>query len=273
MEKTLKYIKDKDFKIKNKKKTIEFINKYGEFRIVEGYGNILKKFIKKPTTKDLMRIFEFDTTLSALISKYILDFEKILNNTAIQTILQLEELDDNYVLDVVKNPAHSNLRNKGYGTFMADIYENIDQCSMLQNYNDKTSIPLKALSVSWSFHTLIAFIDLQSNEVKKSISSKFNVTDCYNEFISACHSIRKFRNSISHNGIFIDTTLNYYCNEFNYLLNRFLNKNYQPDSIINVIKLIELLEYFLDVNLKHEVSKFFKKRNKVTKLLLAKMGL
>ncbi len=148
MEKTLKYIKDKGFKVKCKNKTLGFINKYGEFRIIEGYGDVLKKLVKKPNTKDLITLFEFDTTLSALVSKYILDFEKMLNNISIQTVLQLEELDNNYILDIVKNPAHSNLRNKGYGTFVADIYENIDQCTMLHNFNDKTKIPLRALSVS-----------------------------------------------------------------------------------------------------------------------------
>ncbi len=271
MEKTLKYIKDNGFKVKSKKKTLSYINKYGDFRLIEGYGSVLKKYIAKPTTKQLILLFEFDTTLSALMSKYILDFEKILNNVAIQTILQLEDLEQDYVLDIVKNPAHSNLKNKGYGTFVNDIYENIDSCDLLASFPDKTKIPLKALSVSWSFHTIIAFINLQSQNVKTAISSRFRVTDCYDEFISACHSIRKFRNTISHNGIFLSTTLDFYCQQFNYLLNRFLNKNHKPDSPINVIKLIELLEYFLDTNLKSEILKHFKHKDKITKKILSKI--
>ncbi len=273
MEKTLKYLTEKGIKVKNKKKTLAFIKNYGEFRIVDCYGELLKKIVAKPNSKQLMMLFEFDTTLSALISKYILDFEKILNNVSIQTILQAEDLDENYVLDIVKNPAHSNLRNKGYGTFVKDIYENIDTCTLLENYRNQQDIPLRILSTSWSFHTLIAFIDLQSNEVKKAISAKFRVSDCYEQFISACHSIRKFRNNISHNGIFLSQTLDYYCREFNYLLNRFNNKNYNQDSQINVNKLIELLQYFLNIDIKKEIAEFFKKKhNKISKKVLPKIS-
>ncbi len=271
MEKTLKSIKENGFKVKNKKKTLAYIEKYGAFRLLEGYGAILKKYTNKPNTKQLISLFEFDTTLSALISKYVLDFEKMLNNVAIQTVLQIEDLDQDYVLDIVKNPAHSNLRNKGYATFINDVYGMSDKCVLLNKYQDKSQIPLRALSISWTFHTLLAFIGLQSEEVKKAISSKFRVSDRYDDFVSACHTIRKFRNTISHNSIFISTTIDSSCSEFNYLLNRFLNKNYPSDSPINVIKLIELLEYFLDINLKKEVLKHFKKSDKLTKTLLTRI--
>ncbi len=57
-------------------------------------------------------------------------------------------------------------------------------------------------------------------------------------------------------------TLDYYCKEFNYLLNRFLSKNYPQDSVIDVKKLIELLEYFLEIDIKKEVAKNIKNNNK-----------
>ncbi len=148
MEKNLKYIQDSGLKIKAKKKTIEFVNDYGLFRTVDCYGAVLKRLVSKPNTKQLMMLFDFDTSLSALVSKYILDFEKILNNVAVQTTLQVEELDENYILDIVKNPAHSSLRNKGYATFVQDVYENVDSCTLLENYRGQKDIPLRILSTS-----------------------------------------------------------------------------------------------------------------------------
>ena len=139
-------------------------------------------------------------------------------------------------------------------------------------YDDSKQIPLNRLSISWSFHTLISFINIQDIQTKNKIINKFNInSENIDNFISTCHSIRKFRNTISHNDIFFITTLNYYRREFNTLLN-YLTKQKTSDieKDITIYSLIKMLEKLLNVDICTEVYKILNdaKINKKLKLLI-----
>lgn len=271
MEKTLLNIKNSNIKIKNKESILNYIENYGYFRIIECYGELAKKIKRKPNTNDIINIFKIDMVISNIIGAYILDFEKRLNTKIIDIIYKHNNIEDEYVLEVTNNPANSNLRNKGYSTFIKDLYENAKSCNLLNGYDNPKNVPLKKLSVSWSFHTLVSFIELQDEETKRLITEAFDLEDNIDEFVSVCHSIRKFRNIASHNGMFISTKLNYYRREFNIALNHWYKKNKNIDEDITISKLVLALEKLLNTNIKSQLLislKRYKLGKKITKKII-----
>ncbi len=240
-------IRNRGIKVKDQQKIIKYINKYGYYRMIDCYGEYFKKLSpKKCNTNDIIKIFEFDKKIANLLANYIFDFEQQLNTIAIDEICSYNNLNDDYVLTITNNPAYSNLRNKGFADFTNEIYDGCKSCNLIKEDINPKSLPLKILSVSWSFHTLISFIFLQDEQVISNISKRFNLHESsHSYFISACHSIRKFRNILSHNGFFLISQLNFYRREFNQIININLNKNYDLDTNITIYKLTILLEKLL----------------------------
>lgn len=272
----LSLIKDKKIKIRNKKLILSYISDYGFHKMINCYGDIIKSLVKKYSTNDIVNLFKLDKWMSSEIRSYILDFEQQLNTKAIKQILKYNNLPSDYCLNITNNPAFSNLRNKGYKDFANEIYDNASFYNCLWMYDNPKTIPLKNLSLSWSFHTLISFIDLQDIKTKNRVVGEFNINpeDTAN-FISVCHSIRKIRNVVSHNDIFLVTRLSYYRREFNIILNNKFEKNFDINTDINVYKLLLALEIVLNKKITDRFLrqiKEFELRKKVTKGILDLMG-
>lgn len=262
-------IKNEKIKIKNKKRILDLVNDYGYFKIISCYGDLIKTLPKNLyNTNNICKIFSIDKTLSKIIIFYLLDFEQKLNAKSIGAIVELKKNDD-YIL----NPDDLNFDLiKSKSSFIDDLYNKTNGCNCLIMYDDSKQIPLNRLSISWSFHTLISFINIQDIQTKNKIINKFNInSENIDNFISTCHSIRKFRNTISHNDIFFITTLNYYRREFNTLLN-YLTKQKTSDieKDITIYSLIKMLEKLLNVDICTEVYKILNdaKINKKLKLLI-----
>lgn len=255
----IKMLKENNFKINNKKKIINLINNYGYHKIINCYGSILKSK-KRVKTNDIIKIFKADKIIASVLIDYIWDFEQILNTSIINFTLSSNNLPDDYVLNLVTNPGDTILKKKGFGTFDDELYQYASKCNFLNMYNDITKIPLNKLSLSWSFNTSINFLFLQNDNVKMESLKKFNLDmkDCDN-FISSCHSIRKFRNIISHNDIVCSAKLNFYQREFNILLNKIYKTKIDINTNINVYKIIKLLESFLSKNINKKIIKELKK--------------
>ncbi len=275
-----KKIEAQGIKVK-KSDILEHINKYGYYRIVSCYGKLLKEASKEckkhPNTQELLALFEFDKNLANMIASYLFDFEQQLNTISMDEIFKINNLHDDYVLTITNNPAFTHLRKKGLSSFNEDIYENAKSCNLIPQNIDVRSLPLKILSLSWSFHTLISFIFLQDDNVLENICTRFNIPNgLTNDFISACHSIRKFRNILSHNGIFFSYTLSFYRREFNHLINICCQKQYHLDDDINIYKILILLEKILNKDiLKTDLKKIFKETKlpkHIKKYVLTKMG-
>lgn len=257
-------------KIKNKKKIISLIDNYGYYRIIECYGDLLKNLPKRLyNTNNICKIFHIDKELSKILIFYLLDFEQKLNARSIKVIVPiLGNQNQNYILNL-KDIDLSNIKNQQ--KFIDELYNSAKGCNCLMMYDDPKKIPLNQLCLSWNFHTIIDFINLQSIEIKKLIAKEFNINiENFTNFISACHSIRKFRNTISHNDIFFITTLNYYRREFNRILKYLKKSSINIEQDINVYSLIEILESFLQVDIKKEIYEVINKTriNKKMKMLI-----
>lgn len=278
----LSEIKSYNIKIKNSANILEYIEKYGSYRIIGCYGYFLKQASKsvnkEVTTQDLIAIFEFDKYLINMIQNYLFDFEQQLNNISIEEFLSANQLKDNYIFSINNKHAHNFQNNKTLVNFANDIYENVKSCNLIPKSVDVKQLPLKILATSWSFHTLISFISLQDKVVISNICKRFNLSaKAAINFVSACHSIRKFRNISSHNGIFFASTLNFYRREFNHLINISCNKNYSLDTNINMYKLIVLLEKMLNKQIfKKDLKNIFKKTKMpqfIKQYILNRMGI
>lgn len=263
-------IKKLNIKIKNKNEIISLIKDYGFHKIINCYGDLLKTLPKRQyNTKNICKLFYIDKQLAKTLIYHILDFEQKLNARSIETITYSLGKDDNYIL----NLSDINLENvKNKSAFIDELYSSAKGCNCLMMYDDPRKIPLSNLSISWSFHTLVTFIDVQTIQIKEKVAAKFNINkDNISNFISTCHSIRKFRNTISHNDIFFVTTINFYRREFNTLLS-FLKKdavNIEKD--ITVFSLVEMLEKILKTNIKVDIFEIInnaKINKKMKKLIL-----
>lgn len=258
-EQYLLKIKELGIKIKNKKNISTLITDYGFHRIINCYGDLLKVLPKRMyNTKNIYKIFKIDKLISKTLIYYLLDFEQKLNARSIDVISNILGKGNNEYILSENDINFETLKNKN--NFFEELFSSTKSCNCLMMYDDPRKIPLSDLSLSWSFHTLLTFISIQNDNIKSKILEKFNISDKYiNEFISTCHSIRKFRNTISHNDILFVTTINFYRREFNSLLCYLCNKNYNLEKDITVFSLIEMLEKLLNENIKDEIFEIINK--------------
>ena len=135
-----------------KDKILDYINKYGYYRMITCYGNLLKEAFnfqkKKPNSQELISLFEFDKNLANMIASYLFDFEQQLNTISIDEIFKTNNLPEDYVLTITNHPALTHLRKKGLTSFNEDIYENAKSCNLIPQNYDVKKIPLKILSLS-----------------------------------------------------------------------------------------------------------------------------
>ncbi len=246
-------IKAENIKIKKQKDIMNLINDYGYHRIINCYGDLIKHLPKRYyNTKNIAKLFKVDKELSKLIIYYLLDFEQKLNARSIAAVVSvLGKGNDDYIL----NLNEINLEGvKNKSQFIDELYASAKGCNCLMMFDNARSIPLNKLCLSWSFHTLISFISVQNLIIKESIARKFNINkENIGNFISTCHSIRKFRNTISHNDIFFITTLNYYRREFNATLNHLKKSKISLEKDITIFSLVEMLELILNVDIKKDI--------------------
>lgn len=265
MQEIINKINQKGIKVRRKRKTLKYINEYGFCRLIDGYGSFYKSIKNNVNTNDIINAFLFDKTISHALSNYIFDFEMKLNNVIMEIIYKHNNYPDDYILDL--STITWDYKNKVPASFSNDIYENVNSCNLLNSYTNPKEIPLKLLSLSWSFHTLVTFVQLQDDEVKCLISKYYGLENFYNEFISVCHTIRKFRNVISHNGMFIATKLSYYRKEFNQCIKFLTKQDINIDEDITVQKLITILSLFLKIDIEKEIMKKLKRAKVKTKTL------
>lgn len=243
--------------IDDESKLNEYIQRYGFFRLIDGYGlNLIKITNINPITTDqIIAFFNFDNLLSNILVGIIQDFEKQLNHKIIEIVLKTNQLDNNYILEIINDPAKANLKHRGFRTFINDVYDNALQCNLIQDKQDIKKIPLRALATSWTFHTLISFCELQDKQTKIAIANEYGFIDDYDGFISVCHIIRKFRNILAHNGICITTIIDNYVDSFNYWLSIFYKYTNCGNTNINIIKLIKMLQHLTKYNIEQIIRK------------------
>ena len=262
-------LKKANIKIKNKNDILSLIKDYGYHRIINCYGDLLKSLSKRHyNTKNICKLFNIDKQLSKVLIYHLLDFEQKLNARSIEVIANSLSNNSEYILNL-NDINLENVKNKN--SFIDELYNSAKGCNCLMMYNDSRKIPLNVLSLSWSFHTLLTFIDIQSIEIKEKVAAEFNINkENISNFISSCHSIRKFRNTISHNDILFVTTINYYRREFNTILNYLNKSSMNIEKDISVYSLIQMLEKILNQDIKKDVYNIINnaKVSKKMKLLI-----
>ncbi len=220
-------IKNKGLKIKNKEFFIQEVIKYNIVRLIDGYAKCLeleepndkKKYIKGTTTNQVLNLFTFDQELACILLRYFKQFEQQLNSITLYTVMKKYNLGNDYILNVNNVVWMENKKSIEFNQFRDSIFDYVATSNFLKSYNDYATIPLQELCLSWSFHTTILFFDLQSETIKKEIMEQFHTSNASSkEFTSACHTLRKFRNSMSHNDILFRTKISTYTKEFNSLL-------------------------------------------------------
>ncbi|GAA5414818.1 Abi family protein [Ureaplasma ceti] len=200
-----KALKRQGMRIWSKKKLSNFVFQYGQTRVLRGYASCLidnsdGKFISKTTSRQLMKLVNFDGALGVTLLKYLFDFEQRLNSVMITTILANYKLSPKYVLDIdhcdwLEFRSHEDKEN-----FRRNMYQNADSCNFLSSYPDKDNIPLMSLALSWTFFNTLAFFEATADDIKREVIDSLGLTGWdVNSFRSLGHIIRKLRNTISHN--------------------------------------------------------------------------
>lgn len=204
-----KELKRQGLKIRNKKKFSQFIYQYGKTRVLEGYASILKDannnyFINSVSTKELIKLVNFDHFLGNYILNYLLDFEQRFNTVLINTIMEHYKLEENYVL-TQENCSWITFKSfEEKNDFFRNIMQNVESSNFLSKYEDKQNIPLIAVSMSWTFFNIITLFELVNVDIQTKVVENLNINDAnIDVFKSMLHIIRRLRNTISHNDFLI----------------------------------------------------------------------
>lgn len=210
-----KKLRKQGLRIFNKRRFNNFLNKYGKIVVLEGYARILQDensfFLKKVSTNQIIKLVKFDKSFGNFILSYLLEFEQKFCNILINTILEENNLDDNYVLrDDNSDWLVFNNENEKEN-FFNSIYQNVSGCNFLKRHQNKSEIPLSLLSLSWTYFNLISLFEaIDLNTQEKIINNLGFLNSDVDVFKSILHITRRLRNTISHNDLLVDSKFEIY---------------------------------------------------------------
>ncbi len=210
-----KDLKRQGLKVVSKKKFSKFLYQYGKTRVLDGYASVLKDkdgfYINGVSTSQLIKLVNFDHYIGNYILKYLLDFEQRFSTVLINTILKRNNLSEDYVLTeencewlVFKSFDEKN-------DFFRNIFQNVESSNFLRKYDDKTKIPLIAMSMSWTFFNIITLFEVVDIDTQLKVIEGLGLENWnIDVFKSMLHIIRRLRNTISHNDFLIDSKFEIY---------------------------------------------------------------
>ena len=90
-EELIEYLISKGIKIKSKKKTLERLERYTYYSIINTYKEVFKKddnYVDNVTFEEIFALYEFDKNLKAIFLKYVLEIETIIKSLIANTIAE-----------------------------------------------------------------------------------------------------------------------------------------------------------------------------------------
>lgn len=253
-EELLNYLISKGIKIKNKKKTLERLERYTYYSIVNTYKEVFKRngnYIDNVTFEEIFALYEFDKNLKAIFLKYALEIETVIKSLIANTIAEKYGVEKYLELSCFDTNTKSK-KNK-VKNFLHQIDEEIKNSygkhPALTHYKDNYGFipPFVLVKILTLGEISRYYMWLQQSDRQK-ISKYFKLSDkvlsqvLFNLSLARNHSAHNNKLYTFHSRFFIS---------FNQIDN-----NYQmKDKSTNFYMLMKCMSFLLDKNKYNQFTK------------------
>lgn len=266
-EELLNYLISKGIKIRRKKKTLERLERYTYYSIVNTYKEVFKKdnnYIDNVTFEEIFALYEFDKNLKVIFLKYVLEIETVIKSLIANTIAEKYGIE-NY-LEI--NCFDVNARSKEIKVkeFIHQIVEEIKKSygkhPAITHYVDKYGfVPPFVLVKILTLGEISRYYMWLKQSDRQKISKYFKLSD--KVLSQILFNLSLARNHIAHNN-----KLYTFHSRFLISLNQIDNKYQTKDKSPNFYILMKCMSFLLD---EKKYNRFTKQVNSEIKKLEKKL--
>lgn len=199
-EELITILRSKGVIVKNKKRTIKYIEKYTYYSTINTYKNIFKKnnkYVDGVEVEEIFALFEFDKYLREIVLKYSLEIELVIKSLLANLVARKYGVKDYLRVENLDETASKDKRENLCEKIKETIKDNYKKHEAITHCIDKYKfIPPFVLVKVLTMGTIKKYYSLLSQCDRQEISKKFNISDKLLEQI--LHNITLVRNICCH---------------------------------------------------------------------------
>ncbi len=242
-EELINYLLSKGVVISNRKDTLEKIERYTYYSIVNTYKNIFKdkngNYIENVSFDDIYALFEFDKNLKNIILKYCLEIETVIKSIMANQISKVYGVKDYLNISNLDASINTDIKENLLKKINNEIEKNYNVHTAVTHYIDKYGfVPPFVLVKILTFGVASSYYGLLKQSDRQAIAKYFKISDKLLKQI--LKNLTTIRNVSAHS----DRLYNY-TSKF-YLSFKLIDKNYiKSDNITNLYMVVRCMEKLL----------------------------
>lgn len=242
-EELINYLLSKGVVISNRKDTLEKIERYTYYSIVNTYKNIFKdkngNYIENVSFDDIYALFEFDKNLKNIILKYCLEIETVIKSIMANQISKVYGVKDYLNISNRDASINTDIKENLLKKINNEIEKNYNVHTAVTHYIDKYGfVPPFVLVKILTFGVASSYYGLLKQSDRQAIAKYFKISDKLLKQI--LKNLTTIRNMSAHS----DRLYNY-TSKF-YLSFKLIDKNYiKSDNITNLYMVVRCMEKLL----------------------------
>lgn len=239
-EELINYLLSKGVVISNRKDTLEKIERYTYYSIVNTYKNIFKdkngNYIENVSFDDIYALFEFDKNLKNIILKYCLEIETVIKSIMANQISKVYGVKDYLNISNWDASINTDIKENLLKKINNEIEKNYNVHTAVTHYIDKYGfVPPFVLVKILTFGVASSYYGLLKQSDRQAIAKYFKISDKLLKQI--LKNLTTIRNMSAHS----DRLYNY-TSKF-YLSFKLIDKNYiKSDNITNLYMVVRCME-------------------------------
>lgn len=199
-EELITILRSKGISIKNKKRTIEYIEKYTYYSTINTYKNAFKKnnkYIDGVEVEEIFALFEFDKYLREIVLKYSLEIELMIKSLLANLVARKYGVKDYLRVENLDETASKDKRENLCEKIKETIKDNYKKHQAITHYIDKYNfIPPFVLVKVLTMGTISRYYNFLKQKDRQEISKCFNISDKL--LIQILYNITLVRNTCCH---------------------------------------------------------------------------
>lgn len=236
-EELINYLLSKGVVISNRKDTLEKIERYTYYSIVNTYKN--GNYIENVSFDDIYALFEFDKNLKNIILKYCLEIETVIKSIMANQISKVYGVKDYLNISNWDASINTDIKENLLKKINNEIEKNYNVHTAVTHYIDKYGfVPPFVLVKILTFGVASSYYGLLKQSDRQAIAKYFKISDKLLKQI--LKNLTTIRNMSAHS----DRLYNY-TSKF-YLSFKLIDKNYiKSDNITNLYMVVRCMEKLL----------------------------
>lgn len=243
-EELINYLVSKNVVVKDKKKTLENIERYSYYSIINSYKSVFKdknnNYKLNTSFEEIFALYEFDKNIKAVFLKYILEIEVVVKSLMANVLAENYGLENYLELQNFSNKVNKDVLNDFIEKIKKEIGKNYKKHTAISHYKDVYNfVPPFVLTKILSFGDVSKYYSLLKQSDRQKISKYFKLSDKLLKQILI--NLTVVRNICAHSD-----RLFTYRNKFDISFKN-IEENYsRKDNICNLYMIVKCMKVLLD---------------------------